>query len=137
MTKQHIDRLRELLVASKDLTEPMDYFLQHVITDAEIVRASQPAASAILLHVILELVERHSGQELFVLAPFFLQAAAYRLWHGGCHLGGCHLGGYVAHVLFFDDVQTGILSIVRPQEPGSVDYLRFSIVQRAEASARN
>jgi hypothetical protein len=132
MTKQHIDRLRELLVASKDLTEPMDYFLQHVITNPEIVRASQPAASAMLLHVILELVERHFGQELFVLAPFFLHAATYRLWHGGCHLGS-----YVTHVLYFDDVQTGILSIVKPQDSFSVEYLRFSVVQQSARSARS
>jgi hypothetical protein len=132
MTKQHIDRLKELLVASKDLTEPMDYFLQHVITDAEIVRASQPAASAMLLHMILELVERHCGQELFVLAPFFLHAAAYRLWHGGCHLGG-----YVAHVLYFDDVKIGMLSIVKPQDSSSVGYLRFSVVQPSARSARS
>jgi hypothetical protein len=85
-----------------------------------------------LLHVILELVERHCGQELFVLAPFFLHAATYRLWHGGCHLGG-----YVTHLLYFDDVQTGMLSIVRPQDPASVDYLRFTVLQRAEAAARN
>ena len=132
MTKQHIDRLKELLVASKDLTEPMDYFLQHVITDAEIVRTSQLAASAMLLHVILELVERHCGQEVFVLAPFFLHAAAYRLWHGGCHLGG-----YVTHLLYFDDVKTGMLSIVKPQDSGSVDYLRFSVVQPSEPTARS
>jgi hypothetical protein len=41
MTKQHIDRLKELVLTSADLTEPIDYFLQHVSTDAEIVRASQ------------------------------------------------------------------------------------------------
>jgi hypothetical protein len=132
MTKQHIDRLKELLVASKDLTQPMDYFLQHVITDAEIVRASQPAASAMLLHVILELVERHCGQEVFVLAPFFLHAAAYQLWHGGCHLGG-----YVTHLLYFDDVKTGMLSIVKPHDSSSVDYLRFSVVQPSARSARS
>jgi hypothetical protein len=132
MIKQHIDRLKELMLKTADLTEPMDYFLQHVITDAEIVRASQPAASAMLLHVILELVERHCGQEVFVLAPFLLHVAAYQLWHGGCHLGG-----YVTHVLYFDDVKTGMLSIVRPQDPGSVDYLRFSVVQRSERTARS
>jgi hypothetical protein len=132
MTKQHIDRLKELLIASKDLTQPMDYFLQHVINDAEIVRASQPAASALLLHVILELVERHCGQELFVLAPFMLHVATYRLWHGGCHLGG-----YVTHVLYFEDIKTGILSIVQPQDSTSVEYLRFSVVQRSGRSARS
>jgi hypothetical protein len=132
MTKQHIDRLKELLVASKDLTEPMDYFLQHVITDAEIVRASQPAASAMLLHVILELVERHCGQEVFVLAPFFLHAAAYQLWHGGCHLGG-----YVTHLLYFHDVKTGMLSIVKPQDSSRVEYLRFSVIQQSARSARS
>jgi hypothetical protein len=132
MTKQHIDRLKELLITSKDLTEPMDYFLQHVITDAEIVRASQPAASAMLLHVILELVERHCGQELFVLAPFFLHAGMYRLWHGGCHLGG-----YVTHLLYFDDVKTGMLSILMPQDAESVEYLRFSVVQRSKRTARS
>jgi hypothetical protein len=132
MTKQHIDRLKELIVRTADFSEPLDYFLQHVITDAEIVRASQPAASALLLHVILDLVERHCGQELFVLAPFFLHAPPYRLWHGGCHLGG-----YVAHVLYFDDVKTGILSLVRPQDPASVEYLRFSVVQQSEDKARN
>jgi len=132
MTKQHIDSLKELIVRTVDFTEPLEYFLQHVITDAEIVCASQPAPSALLVHVILELVERHCGQELFVLAPFFLHAAPYRLWHGGCHLSG-----YVAHVLYFDDVKTGILSIVRPQDPASVEYLRFSVVQRPEGTARN
>jgi hypothetical protein len=132
MTKQHIDKLKELMLQSANLTEPMDYFLQHVITDAEIVRASQPAASAMLLHVILELIERHCGQEVFVLAPFFLHAASYQLWHGGCHLGG-----YVTHLLYFDDVKTGILSIVKPQDPSSVEYLRFSVVQRSERTARS
>ena len=132
MTKQHIDRLKELMLKSADLTEPIDYFLQHVITDAEIVRASQPAAAAMLLHVILELVERHCGQEVFVLAPFFLHAAVYQFWHGGCHLGG-----YVTHLLYFDDVKTGMLSIVRSQDPGGVDYLRFSVVQRSARTARS
>jgi hypothetical protein len=132
MTKQHIDRLKELLVVTKDLTEPLDYFLRHVITDAELVSASQPAASALLLQVTLDLVERHCGQELFVLAPFFLHAATYRLWHGGCHLGD-----YVAHVLYFDDVKTGILSIVQHEDPASVEYLRFSVVQRSASAARN
>ena len=132
MTKHHIDRLKELMLKSADLTEPMNYFLQHVITDPEIVRASQPAASALLLHVILELVERHCGQEVFVLAPFLLHVATHRLWHGGCHLGG-----YVTHVLYFDDIKTGILSIVRPQDAESVEYLRFSVVQRSERTVRS
>ena len=132
MTRQHIDRLKELIVRTADFSEPLDYFLQHVINDAAIVYASQPAPSALLVHVILDLVERHFGQELFVLAPFFLHAATYRLWHGGCHLGG-----YVAHVLYFDDVKTGILSIVRPQDPGSVEYLRFTVVDRPAGRSPN
>jgi hypothetical protein len=41
MTKQHIDRLKELLIASKDPHAAMEYFLRHVVTDAEIVRASR------------------------------------------------------------------------------------------------
>jgi hypothetical protein len=88
MTKQHIDKLKELVVASADLTEPIDYFIQHVSTDAEIVRASQPAASPLLLQVTLGLVKRHCGQGPYVLASLFLHAPAYQLWHGGCHLGG-------------------------------------------------
>jgi hypothetical protein len=132
MTKQHIDKLKELLVQSADLTEPLDYFLQHVITDPEIVRLSEPAASSLLLHVIVGLVERHCGQELFVLAPFFLHVPAYQLWHGGCHLGS-----YVTHLLYFDDVKTGLLSIVRPEDAGNADYVRFSVVQRSEGTARN
>jgi hypothetical protein len=132
MTKQHIDRLKELIVRSSDFTEPLDYFLQHVITDAEIVRASQPAASSLLLHVTVGLVERHCGQELFVLAPFFLHAPAYQLWHGGCHLGS-----YVTHLVYFEDVKTGILSIVGPQDTANADYVRFSVVQRSEGIARN
>jgi hypothetical protein len=132
MTNQHIDKLKELLIASKDLTEPMDYFLQHVITDAEIVRASQPAASAMLLHVILELVERHCGQEVFVLAPFLLHAPSYQLWHGGCRLDG-----YVAHLVYFDNIKTGILSIAQPQDAVNAKYVRFSVVQRSARSARS
>jgi hypothetical protein len=132
MTKQHIDRLKELLVTSVDLTEPLDYFLQHVITDPEVVRLSEPAASALLLNVTVGLVERHCGEELFVLAPFFLHVPAYQLWHGGCHLGV-----YVTHLLYFDDVKTGLLSIVRPQDSANADYMRFSVVDRPARRSPN
>jgi hypothetical protein len=132
MTNQHIDRLKELLVTSSDLTEPLDYFLQHVITDPEIVRLSEPAVSSLLLNVTIGLVERHCGQELVVLAPFFLHAPAYQFWHGGCHLGA-----YVTHLLYFDDVKTGMLSIVRPQDTGNADYVRFSVVSRPAGRSPN
>jgi hypothetical protein len=132
MTKQHIDRLKELLLTSVVLTDPLDYFLQHVITDPEIVRSSEPAASSLLLNVTVGLVERHCGQELVVLAPFFLHAPAYQLWHGGCHLGA-----YVTHLLYFDDVKTGLLSIVRPQDTGNADYVRFSVVSRPVGRSPN
>jgi hypothetical protein len=131
MTKRHIDRLKGDPDHEQG-SHGADGLLPPARDHRSRDRASQPAASAMLLHVILELVERHCGQELFVLAPFFLHAATYRLWHGGCHLGG-----YVTHLLYFDDVQTGMLSIVRPQDPASVDYLRFTVLQRAEAAARN
>jgi hypothetical protein len=132
MTKQHIDRLKELLLTSVVLTDPLDYFLQHVLTDPEIVRSSEPAASSLLLNVTVGLVERHCGQELVVLAPFFLHAPAYQLWHGGCHLGS-----YVTHLVYFDDVKTGLLSIVRPQDTGNVDYVRFSVVNRPAGRSPN
>ena len=132
MTRQHIDRLKELLVTSADLTEPLDYFLQHVITDPEIVRASEPAASSLLLNITVGLVERHCGEELIVLAPFFLHAPAYQLWHGGCHLGA-----YVTHLVYFDDVKTGLLSIVQPQDTGNADYVRFSVVSRPVGRSPN
>jgi hypothetical protein len=133
MTKQHIDRLKELVLTSADLTEPIDYFIQHVSTDAEIVRASQPAASPLLLQVTLGLVERHCGQGPYVLAPLFLHAPAYQLWHGGCQLGG----GYVTHLIYFDDVKTGILFIAQPQDIMNAKYVRFSLVPQSERTARS
>jgi hypothetical protein len=132
MTKQHIDRLKELVLTSADLTEPIDYFLQHVSTDAEIVRASQLAASPLLLQVTLGLVERHCGQGPYVVASLFLHAPAHQLWHGGCYLGG-----YVAHLIYFDDIQTGILFMAQPQDAVNAKYVRFSVVQRSERTARS
>ena len=98
----------------------------------EIVRSSEPAASSLLLNVTVGLVERHCGQELVVLAPFFLHAPAYQLWHGGCHLGA-----YVTHLVYFDDVKTGLLSIVRPQDTANADYVRFSVVSRPVGRSPN
>jgi hypothetical protein len=120
------------LLDGPDLTQPLDYFLQHVIADPTIVRSSEPAASALLLNVTVGFVERHCGQELFVLAPFFLHVPAYQLWHGGCHLGV-----YVTHLLYFDDVKTGMLSIVRPQDSANADYVRFSVVDRPVGRSPN
>jgi len=96
------------------------------------VRSSEPAASSLLLNVTVGLVERHCGQELFVLAPFFLHASAYQLWHGGCHLGS-----YVTHLLYFEDVKTGILTIVRPPDTANPDYVRFSVVDRPARRSPN
>ena len=41
----------------------------------------------------------------------------------------------MTHLLYFDDIKTGMLSIVRPQDAASVEFLRFSVVQRSERTA--
>jgi integrase len=36
----------------------------------------------------------------------------------------------IAYLVYFDDVNTGLLSIVRPQDTANADYVRFSVVSR-------
>src|SRR5690606_18921048 len=100
--------------------------------DPDLAQASQPD-DPLFLRLILEgIAHLHFDADMPLTRPAFSHAAAYHLWRGDCRLGP-----YNAHVLYFGDLDVGLVSIHRLPASHEVELLRFSVVRRKSSGELN
>jgi hypothetical protein len=129
---EHLATLKRLVLMSAEPSEPLGYFFQHMATDPQLERASTPAVSTVLVQMIQALLAQHYGQIFPAVIPGLRHAQPYHFWYGDCLLGP-----HRVWLLFFDDVEIGILMAMRPTGSGDLDYLRFSVIRRNRQAAQH
>lgn len=122
---KHLVTLKRLILSSAEPSEPLGYFSRHVAGNPQLDHASTPAASRMLMQVIQALLATHFGQSPPTVTPSLRFVQSHHFWYGDC-LSVSHQ----AHLLYFDDVETGILSVMRSPESDVRDCLRFSVIRR-------
>ncbi len=122
---KHLVTLKRLILSSAEPSEPLGYFSRHVAGNPQLEHASTPAASRMLMQVIQALLARHYGQSPPTVTPSLRFVQSHQFWYGDS-LSGPHQ----AHLLYFDDIETGILSVMRSPESDVRDCLRFSVIRR-------
>jgi hypothetical protein len=122
---RHLIMLKRLVLSSAEPSEPLDYFSRHVAGNPQLEHASTPAAPKMLVSIIQALLAAHFGQSPPAVTPSLRFVPSHHFWYGDC-LSGSHQ----AHLLYFDDVATGLLSVIRSPESDVRDCLRFSVIRR-------
>ena len=124
--------LKDKLIKSKDFKEPSDYFLTHFGENPEFIKMGTPADCDFLRPIVQGL-----GSALLKKTPTDIrlaltEIAEYRFIHGAC----C-IDGRLANLIYFREIDMGILSLLQSDPPCGVQMARFSCVYKQDRSARS
>ncbi|HWN70737.1 MAG TPA: hypothetical protein VNM90_24015 [Haliangium sp.] len=114
-------RLKQALQVERDLLKISDVFWEDVAQEPWFAGAGHPAENA-RLRAITEHVGCHVlGEGYHASSTMLIHIPEHAFWHGCCALEG-HLG----QVLYFEDIDLGLLSVAGEIGSGRTHFVRFS-----------
>ncbi len=119
MDFEKLNELKQHILAASDFQDPLDYFFEHFSLDTEFIEKTERVN-----HVLIEQVVEKVGQQLFgedakLSKSLLVEIAEY---HFIC--GTCFIAGHAVNILFFNDIDVGLLGIVVGNE--KIVTARFS-----------
>jgi hypothetical protein len=124
--------LKSKLTFGTEFQEAQSYFFDHFAEDEEFLslgaRFEDPFLKSLLETVAAQLFGRETKIDDLLLIRLKEQYFIH---------GNCFLGGRVATILYFEDVEQGLLSIIWSMSPPETRFVRFSrkpMTRRAEPS---
>ncbi len=116
--------LKDKLIKAKDFKEPCDYFLGNFGEDPEFMKMGAQADSAFLRPIVEELGNALLKKRPSEVRLLITEIAEYRFLHGACFIDG-----RIANLIYFKDIDMGILSLFQSEAQG-VLMARFSCVYK-------
>jgi hypothetical protein len=113
--------LKDKLLHADEFGTVWKYFLDHFGEDPAFIALGEPTEQPFLEAVFAEIGRQLLGRPLTVS-----RLRLIRLPEEGFIHGGAALDGKPANVLYFEDVQVGMLGVVWSLAPGVMKYARFS-----------
>ena len=113
--------LKDKLLHADDFRTVWEYFLDNFGEDPAFIALGEPTEQP-----LLEAVFAGVAQQLFQRPVAVRHLRLIRLPQEGFIHGGAVLEGKPANVLYFEDVQVGMLGVVWSVAPGEMKYARFS-----------
>jgi hypothetical protein len=113
--------LKERLLTATDFGEVVTYFFDHFGDHAEFIALGERCE-----HPFLEAVFSQVGGQLFERAVKVSHVMLTRLAEQGFIHGTVHLENKLATVLYFEDIQKGLLSVLWSVSPSETKLVRFT-----------
>jgi hypothetical protein len=124
MNLAKLDRLKEKLCNEKDFSKIFEYFMDYFGENEKFMRKSQPTRHDLLENTMTSVLRNLLGERAGISQFMLLAAPGTPFIHGGCLTGG-----KMANVLYFDDIQTGVIGIFSFPPGGMTQYSRFRLQQ--------
>lgn len=131
MKPSKILQLKHLLQTATDLREPSEYFWEELANEPGFMAAGKLATNARLLAIAERVAGRALGRAHPVGLAMLLHITDHAFWHGSCVLGA-----KMAQVMYFDDIDQGLLTILEDPATGMTHYIRVSTVEAAAGPVR-
>ncbi|SMF96728.1 hypothetical protein SAMN02949497_4134 [Methylomagnum ishizawai] len=116
--------LKDKLIKSKDFKEPCDYFLGHFAERPEFMRMGEPVDGEFMRPIVVELGNALLKRRPSEVRLTMTEIAEYHFLHGACLIDG-----KPANLIYFRDIDMGILSLLHEDAQGVV-MARFSCVYK-------
>ena len=118
---EKFDKLKERVATGKDFLKIFEYFLDRFAEDDKFMRLGRKAKNAKLEGFIAGIAESVLKVKSPRIATMFIEIPEAHFTHGGCDING-----RPASVLYFDDIDVGLL-VFLPTKPGEPNlFSRFS-----------
>jgi hypothetical protein len=113
--------LKQAMQTERELPRISDVFWDEVAREPWFVNAGHPAENT-RLRIITERVGSHIlGGPYRATSTMLIHISEHAFWHG-C----CVLAGKLAQVLYFEDIDLGLLTIAGNIDSGTTHFVRFS-----------
>jgi hypothetical protein len=117
-----LDTLRFKIATDKVLADTFEYFFDNFGEVPEFFKVGAPVIDNFLVQLLTQI-----GGELFKTRKITVRdSRMFRIEEYNFIHGGLTMNGAVANVIYFDDIQQGILAVHRPSAQGATDFVRFS-----------
>jgi hypothetical protein len=128
-----IEKLKQLVLQAKELSEPMHYFFD--LTDAEafskmaghrsVEKITQHQELMAVVDTVHQISNEKLGKSIKRLIPLFHELPAYHFFHGTCLSPDLFMP---LIVIYFADVKTGIFAATGSK----IDMIRFSLMKSSD-----
>ncbi|MFH2007577.1 MAG: hypothetical protein ABI333_13410 [bacterium] len=116
-------KLKSQLQRAVDLSAPWNLFHDELATQPEFLGRGEPAANPMLEQVVTTVGTKLLGREVRPQQLMAIQVEEKRFWHGVCQLGKG-----VGVFFYFEELDMGLLGLMRGLEAANVDLVRFSLI---------
>ena len=132
-----IETLRQFVLQSTDLNEPLNYFFdlmdEHAIVNMkghrEVKQAKNNAELLAVIAVVEQAVNQRLGKTIQIVNLLFHEIPEHGFFHGLCMASNLAIP---LTVIYFANVQTGVLAATDMQK---TDIFRFSLTKKSDMKA--
>ena len=121
MDLKKLDELKKQMQHGKDFKKVWEYFLDHFGEDSEFTELGAPQKNKPLEFLITQVAASMFGKKVKLENVLFVHLPE----HGFVH-GACSIEGKMSNLIYFEDVQVGILCVVYSFRTSETRFARFS-----------
>lgn len=114
-------QLKHLLQTATDLRQPSEFFWEELASEPSFMSAGKIGTSVRLQRIIERAASHVLGGEQDAGMLMLLRIPRYSFWHGSCVFDG-----RISQVMYFDDIEQGLLTILEDPVTGMTRYVRIS-----------
>jgi hypothetical protein len=134
----NIEQLKQFVLQSRELSEPLNYFFD--LTDADafskikshqpVKKINQHAELMAVVQVVQQEANNRLGKAIKQLTPVFFEIPEHHFYHGACLSTDLFIP---LTVIYFSDVKTGIFATTGAQ----TDMMRFTLMKASDLKERH
>jgi hypothetical protein len=113
--------LKDKLATATEFTDVWSYFFDHFGEDPEFIHAGDRAEHPFLSAIIAQIGEELFGRKVPVDNLLLTHLTNHAFYHGAFTIGN-RLG----NVIYFDDIQTGLLTVLVSAKSSETKIVRFT-----------
>jgi len=125
MNLNRLKRLKIKLTTEKDFSDIWLFYMDHFADKPEFTEVGHPAENEQLQAILRQTCEYMLGRKIKVHDLLLIHIPEYQFFHGPFHIDS-GIGG----MIYYEDIQTGMLALTEFPPCDIVKYSRFSAASR-------
>lgn len=121
--KEKLDELKGFLIKAEDFSKVYEFFFDSVACHREFIDLGKPSKSELLESALKVIGEEVLGKKCSVNNLQLIKIREESFFHGGCLLNGC-----IATVVYFSDIDVGMIAVNTVPGTGQMSFARLTCV---------
>ena len=124
MDLKKLDTLKNKVASSQNLNDPWEFFLNNFGDNPAFLSFGSPTENFVLEIVIEKIGEKVLCHDVQITNLLLTEISEYNFIHGACFIED-----KLTSIIFFEDIDTGLLSIVKSLDSFEISIVRFSSIK--------